>query len=101
MPCGSVADVLNSIVNQSGTTATATPSRTGRGSSENQTDSGIATPINTPSNSTESGLVVHLEVLAVEYLLLDRDVALAFKNLREQQKNCKLHQQGLKKCLSN
>ena len=62
MPSRSGVDVLNSIVNQSDTTTRATPSSRGRSSCENQTDSGIATPINTPSNSSKSGLVVCLSI---------------------------------------
>ena len=58
-------DVLNSILNQSGTTAIGTPNSRGRSSGENQTDSGIATPIDTPSNSSESGLVFFLKVLSI------------------------------------
>lgn len=86
IPSRSGVDVLNSIVNQSGTTVTDTPSSRGRSSCENQTDSGIATPVNTPLNSSESGLVVHLINSLSNYLSLDRDVAFAYKSLREQQK---------------
>ena len=64
IPSRSGVDVFNSIVNQSGTTVTDTPSSRGRSSCENQTDSGIATPVNTPLNSSESGLVVHLKILS-------------------------------------
>lgn len=44
-------------VNQLGTTATTTPSSRGRSSCENLMYSRIETPINTPSNSSESTLL--------------------------------------------